>query len=234
VAGNTRSALYTCQGKESTIDFDGHISLLFFTKGCNFRCGYCHNPGLITSDGENMPWDELASILEKGRKNWIDGVCITGGEPTMQKNLPETVSFIKDMGFDVKLDTQGSFPEIFEKTIPFCDYIAMDYKTAINEYPGVTGVNVDRIKIQKSLELLISGSVDYELRTTVVPGIHTEDVIRRICTELQGVKRFVLQGFMPRDDLRDESLRVTGKTPADMLENYADICRGHFSEVIVR
>jgi len=234
VRDDAESALYTYQGSESTIDYEGHISLLFFTQGCNFRCGYCHNSGLLKRSGKNMTYGEVRSVIEKGKRNWIDGICVTGGEPTMQVNLPETASFIKDMGMDVKLDTQGSFPETLEKTIPFCDYIAMDYKTTLDEYPRVTGVEVDREKIKRSLELLKNCSVDYELRTTIVPAIHSEDIIRRICSELEGVKRFVLQGFIPREDLPDESLRATEKTPVEMMEFYADICREFFGEVIVR
>lgn len=229
-----KSALYTYQQSESTIDYDGHIALLFFTQGCNFRCRYCHNPELIPFEDNNMTYDELGTVLERARDNWIDGICITGGEPTLQKAIVETAMFIKKFNMDLKVDTQGSLPRTLEKLLPHCDYIAMDYKMPMDRYSSLAGVNVNPDHIRESLELLKKGTTHYEVRTTVIPGIHGEEDIRQICTELEGVNRFVLQTFIPRENLPAEELRTTEKTPASMLEAYADICRDHFHEVITR
>jgi len=181
-----------------------------------------------------MTYDELGSVLEKAKQNWIDGICITGGEPTLQRDLIDTVSFIKSKGMDLKIDTQGTFPETLRKVMASCDYIAMDYKMPLDKYSFIANTEVDKDKIKQSLNLLKNGQVDYEMRTTIIPGIHTEDDIRKICTELHGVKRFALQTFIPRDNLPDAELRNTEKTPTRMIEHYADICRGYFDDVIVR
>jgi len=228
------SALYTYQNRESTIDFEGRLALLFFTCGCNFRCRYCHNPELIEKKEGNITYDELGQILERSKRNWIDGICVTGGEPCMQKALPETAAFIKKSGMDLKIDTQGSFPLVLEETLPFCDYVAMDYKMPMQRYADLACVRINAHSIGQSLEMLKSGTVDYEIRTTVIPGIHTEDDIRKICDELKGVKRYVLQTFIPRDNLPDEELRTAEKTPPAMIESFAEICRPHFDEVLVR
>ncbi len=229
-----RSALYTYQRSESTIDFEGRICLLFFTRGCNFRCRFCHNPELIPFDDGGMTYGELDAVLERARDNWVDGVCITGGEPTMQPGIAKTAAFIKERGFALKLDTQGSFPERLRQVMNCCDFIAMDYKGPMEKYPLITQTGVRADDIRRSVEMLMRGDVDYEMRTTVIPGLHTEDDIRAICEELHGVKRFVLQTFAPRDNLPDEELRSAEKTPRMVLERYADICRGFFREVVIR
>lgn len=229
-----KSAVFTYQKTESTIDFEGRIALLFFTQGCNFRCGFCHNSELIPPADKHMTFEELGSVLDRAARNWIDGICITGGEPTMQETLPETLSFIRQKGLDIKLDTQGSFPDMLERVIPFCDYVAMDFKMPIDRYPDITGVRIDPEKIFRSIELLKNSSIEYEIRTTVVPGIHTEEVIKDICAELQGVRKYILQRFIPRDNLPDKALRNIEKTSPYLLEHYAEISKKFFDEVFVR
>lgn len=229
-----KSAVFTYQKTESTIDFEGRIALLFFTQGCNFRCRYCHNPELIPVKDKHMSFEELGVALNRAGQNWVDGICITGGEPTMQETLPETLEFIKQKGMDVKLDTQGSFPDMFNKVIGYCDYIAMDYKMPVDKYHEITRVKVARENITKSLDILINSGVEYEIRTTIVPGIHTEDDIKKICTELKGVRKFVLQRFIPRANLPDDKLRTLEKTPPEMLEGFVKLCKGKFEEVVVR
>ena len=181
-----------------------------------------------------MTFSELGEVLNRARQNWVDGVCITGGEPTMQPGIAETAAFIKKRGFALKLDTQGSFPERLREVMKHCDYIAMDYKNPIDKYALITQVNVRGDDIRRSVEMLMRGDVDYEIRTTVVSGVHMEDDIRAICAELHGVNRFVLQTFIPRDTLPGEDLRTAKKTPRQLLEQYADICRGSFGEVVIR
>jgi pyruvate formate lyase activating enzyme len=229
-----KTALCTFLPKESTVDFEGHIARVFFTQGCNFRCGFCHNPELIPIKDNHITFDELDRLIETAKANWVDGVCITGGEPTLQKKIVETAAFIKSSELALKLDTQGSFPDMLEKVIPHCDYIAMDYKAPVAKYKFITNVNIDPVKLRRSLDLLIHGDDPYEIRTTVVPGFHTEDDIHVICRELKGAKRFVLQNFIPRDNLPDISLREAQKTPLKTMETFAAICRDHFENVVVR
>lgn len=228
------SALYTYQPNESTIDYPGHIALVFFTQGCNFRCRYCHNPELLTFRDENMSYEALSAILQRAKSNWVDGVCITGGEPTLQEKIVETAAFVKKQGLDLKLDTQGNKPDVLSQLLDFCDYVAMDYKMPIEQYPSLIGVPVDVGKIQESLSLLKEKASAYEIRTTVIPGIHTEDAIRTMCVELEDIRRFVLQPFIPRDNLPDEALRTTEKTSSEILDHYASICRNYFETVVVR
>lgn len=229
------SAIFTLQERESTIDFEGRLALVFFTRGCNFRCPYCHNPELITSEENgNIPYDRLGRILDKAVENWVDGVCITGGEPTLQKELPATAAFIKKRGLALKIDTQGSLPENLSSVLPYCDYIAMDYKMPLAEYSRLAGVPVDPEKIRRSLELIRNSGIDYEIRTTVVPGIHMKEQIKRMAVELTGIKKYVLQAFVPRDNLPDEGLRKAQKTSNALLEEYAMLCREYLENVIVR
>ncbi|MBN2419341.1 MAG: anaerobic ribonucleoside-triphosphate reductase activating protein [Deltaproteobacteria bacterium] len=229
-----KSAVFTYQKTESTIDFEGRIALLFFTQGCNFRCRYCHNPDLIPVKDNHMTFDELGTILDRAGQNWVDGICITGGEPTMQETLPETLAFIKKKGMDIKLDTQGSFPNMLERVIQYCDYVAMDYKMPVGRYPEITGVQINPENIARSIDLLKNGNVEYEIRTTIVPGIHTEEDIKKICEELRGVRKFVLQRFFPRGNLPDKALRTKEKTPPELLEQFAQLSRSSFEEVVVR
>jgi hypothetical protein len=125
--------------------------------------------------------------LQRARANWVDGVCITGGEPTLQGKIMETADFIKKQGLDLKIDTQGSKPDVLSHLLDFCDYVAMDYKMPIEQYPSLIGVSVDAGKIKKSLSLLKEKASAYEIRTTVIPGIHTEEVIQTMCVELEGI-----------------------------------------------
>ena len=231
---NSTSALYACQERETMIDFEGHISMLFFTKGCNFMCRYCHNPELIAQGGQNITYNKLAALLDRAANNWADAVCVTGGEPLMQRGIAETCEFIKSRGFSLKLDTNGSFPETLKNVLPFCDYIAMDYKAPMAKYPALTGIETARQNVAASLEILKNSAVPYEIRITVLPGFHTEDDIAAICAETGGAYKLALQRFIPRDNLPDASLRETERTGDELLEKFAALCKGHFKEITLR
>ncbi len=228
------SALFSFSRSESTIDFEGHLALLFFTSGCNFKCVYCHNPELIPASESFISFEELGKVLARAKANWIDAVCITGGEPTLRKELPETLEFIKSRGFKIKLDTQGSFPETLKECLKYCDYIAMDYKMPAEQYSTVTQVINNKEKVLKSLELIINSGLDYEIRTTAVPGIHSDAVIRQMCSELKGVKKLIIQRFVPRDNIPSVELRKTEKTSPETAARLADIGSDYIKEVLVR
>jgi len=222
--------------KESTIDYASHITKLIFTSGCNFRCSYCHNSVLWEKRRNTLTYPQLTEMLDQARENWVDAICITGGEPTIHPDLAEMIRFIKQQNFMVKLDTNGSHPDMVEELLEVVDYFAMDYKASLEHYPKITRVNIDPALIRRSRDLIIQRSRDYEFRTTVVPGFHKPGEIRQICRELQGSKRVVFQPFVPKEELLDNDYIRVKRTRKDLLEQVLTIARKALpeSEVICR
>ena len=199
--------------KTSLLDFPGKISAIVFTAGCNFRCGYCHNPELvknitlnsdhcrIEAQSHNIQAQTLSSVdifeFLKNRKGKLDGVVITGGEPCLQKDLPEFIKRIKSEGFAVKLDTNGSFPEMLEKVLPDLDYVAMDIKAPLEKYAKITASVIDTDKIQKSINILKNSGIDYEFRTTVVKSQLNYEDFEKIGRLIYGAPKYYLQKFVP-------------------------------------
>jgi len=175
--------------KQSFIDWENRISAVVFTKGCNFLCGYCHNPALVLPElinqGNDIPEEEVLNYLES-RKNWLDGVVITGGEPTLQQDLQKFILEIKNMGFPVKLDTNGSNPMVLKNLLDarLIDFVAMDVKTLLNpmEYQKITQCKSPLLieNILKSLTLLNTSGIDYQLRTTLIPGHHSREIVKEL------------------------------------------------------
>ncbi len=178
--------------KQSFIDWEGKTVAVVFTKGCNFRCGYCHNPELVypklleqTEDISEKAVFDFLSI----RKKWLDGVVITGGEPTLQKGLNDFIVNVKKMGYAVKLDTNGSSPMILKYLLKakLLDYVAMDIKTIfeIETYQNICRINDPQLlrKIEDSIGILRESGIDYQLRTTVVPQFHTKEMIDKLKKE---------------------------------------------------
>lgn len=185
--------------KLTLIDYPGVIATTVFTVGCSFRCGFCHNPELVVPEKFpklNKMEREFFEHLEK-RKGKLEGVCITGGEPTIQPDIVEFIRKIKKMGYLVKLDSNGSNPHTLEKIIKegLVDFIAMDIKSAPDNYSKVAGLNVDIEKIKKSVKMIMESGVDYEFRTTVVPGIHSEKEFLKIGEWIKGAKAYYLQEY---------------------------------------
>lgn len=186
----------------SFVDWDGKISSVFFLPNCNFRCPYCHNVALVLhpETGETTPFERVEDYLKKHR-TWIDGICITGGEPTLHNNLPDLCLKLKEIGFPVKLDTNGTNPMMVKALIEkeLVDYIAMDIKASltVEKYSEAIGVNAEKLleKVKKTVELLLGSKIDYEFRTTVVPTLHEEKDIKEICCSIKGCKKYVLQKF---------------------------------------
>lgn len=185
--------------KVSLIDYPGKICAIVFTRGCNFRCPYCHNPELVLPENYSplIPEEEIFSFLEK-RRGKLDAVEITGGEPTLQEDLTEFIRKIKEMGFLVKLDTNGSFPSVLEKVIysGLVDYIAMDVKAPLEKYRQVTHSEIDTDKIRQSIELIKNSGINYEFRTTVVKSLLSENDILKIGELVKGAELYVLQKFI--------------------------------------
>jgi pyruvate formate lyase activating enzyme len=186
----------------SFVDWDGKISAVLFLPSCNFRCPFCHNVNLVlySEKLDTIPFEYIADQLET-QKGWADGVCITGGEPTLHNILPELCSKIKKMGFMVKLDTNGTNPTMLKELLDMklVNYVAMDIKAPLTneKYSRATGVNAEKLleNVKESIRLLMESDIDYEFRTTVVPSIHTLEDITQICLSLKGCKKYVLQKF---------------------------------------
>ncbi len=186
----------------SLVDWDGKISSVVFVPKCNFRCAFCHNYDLFKEDGlEKISEDEVLKVLA-GNKDWIDGLVISGGEPTLQgKALINFIRKIKEMGFLVKLDTNGTNPKLLKKLLDekLIDYVAMDIKTELEpqKYSKVTGEPNNLEEIKESINLLKNSSIDYEFRTTVVPTLTSKEDILNIAEFIKDSKRYVLQQYHP-------------------------------------
>ena len=195
--------------KVTLIDYPGKIATGIFLAGCNFRCPYCHNPDLITiePDKEYIAEEKIWAYLNK-RKGIIDGVCIGGGEPLLNKDLEDFLSKIKKSGYLIKLDTNGFAPDFLAKLInkKLVDYIAMDIKACLDKYNQVAGAKVDVNKIKQSIKLIISSGLDYEFRTTVLPKFHDLEEIEKIAKMIKGADKYFLQSFNNKITL-DKSLQ---------------------------
>ena len=190
--------------KLTLLDFPGRLAATVFFGGCNFRCPFCHNASLVLSPGEceKISEEEFFEFLTS-RRGKLTGVCITGGEPTLYPGLRDFIKRIKDMSFAVKLDTNGTNPDLLESLIDegLVDYVAMDVKNSPENYSMTVGCEVDMEKIGRSVSILLSGKVDYEFRTTVVRELHSIDDFKAISEWIKGAKRYFLQTFEDSGDL---------------------------------
>ena len=190
--------------KTTLLDFPSKVACTVFTGGCNFRCPFCHNASLVLTpkDVPEIPEEEFFAFLQK-RHGVLEGVCITGGEPLLQNDIIPFIERIHSMGFAVKLDTNGSFPDklrdIIERGI--IDYVAMDVKNCRDKYALTAGFDGDVDKMYKSIEYIMSCGIPYEFRTTVVKELHTVQDIEKLAREISGARAYYLQGFVDSDDL---------------------------------
>ena len=225
--------------KVSLIDFPGRISSSIFLFGCNLRCGYCHNPSLVTRRPDKIyPEKEILDFL-LSRTKYLEGVCITGGEPLMSLDI-DFVKKIKAMGFAVKIDSNGSYPEKLKELIDakLIDYAAIDIKAGKENYAKVCGAPIDLNKIEQSIRI-VSALPEYEFRTTVTNKYHTEDEILSIAKWLNSIagkkpKRYALQGFKNSGDLLFESFKSEPDTPHETLARMREKVKGYFGEIAVR
>jgi pyruvate formate lyase activating enzyme len=203
-------------------DWPGKVVAVLFLPSCNFRCLYCHNHDLILQPERypNFPLEEILESLRK-RKGWIDGVCLTGGEPTLHSWLPSLIQDLRSaagltpsgVSLGIKLDTNGTRPEVLQKLIDegLLDYVAMDLKgpLQVDRYAAITGIPLDGeglARIQASLQILLAGTVDHEFRTTLVPTLIEEEEVYALARKVRGARRYTLQHFNPKEAL-DERLR---------------------------
>ena len=189
--------------KTTLLDYPGCVAATVFAGGCNFRCPFCHNGDLVLHSAKMKEYseEEVLNFLNK-RKNVLEGVCVTGGEPTLYSDLPEFIAKIKAMGYKVKLDTNGSNPKMLKRLVEgkLVDYVAMDIKAPVSEYNKVCGVQVDTESVQQSVAYLKQGEIPYEFRTTVVKELHTKQDILEIGKWILGAENYYLQSYRETDE----------------------------------
>jgi len=220
--------------KTSLIDFPGRIGPVFFTGGCNLRCKFCHNPDLAldSNDLEVIPLDEAVAFMEK-RSKLIDGITITGGEPTLFKELPTLLSEAKKLNLDVKLDSNGFFPEKIKELIDLnlVDYFAIDIKTSPKKYPELTQRDVQFSTLLSTINLLKDSNIDFEVRTTCIPEYVEMEDFKEIVNEIKFVKKYYLQQFVNSVSLIDHEWEKVEPYPIEkliefkeFLSDYTSIC----------
>ena len=206
--------------KTTLLDFPGLVACTVFAHGCNLRCPFCHNAGLVVRKPENIiSQEELGEFLKK-RKGILDGVCLTGGEPLAQKDAIEFIEFLKSFGYKIKLDTNGFFPERLKEAIDkgLVDYIAMDIKSSPEGYATAVGIDgIDITPAMESVKLIMSSGVDYEFRTTAVKGLHLVSDFERIGEWISGAKRYFIQQFIDSGDLIKTGFEAFSKEETEKL-----------------
>lgn len=221
--------------KMTLLDYPEKIAATVFTGGCNFRCPFCHNASFVLNTGntQNISEEEFLDFLIK-RKGLLDGVCVSGGEPLLQKEISKFISKIKSLGFLVKLDTNGSFPFKLKELVSngLVDYVAMDIKNSPAGYAKTAGTTEDVLpKINESVAFLLADHIEYEFRTTVIKAFHTKENFISIGKWLQGAKRYFLQHFVDSGDLIQPGLCGVEKAE---LEVFAHIVREYVPSVQIR
>ncbi len=209
--------------KMSIVDYDGKVSATIFTGSCNFRCPFCHNSPLVLEHEKitAIPEQELMDFLEK-RKNLLDGVCITGGEPTLQKDLPLLCEKIKNLGYAVKLDTNGTNPKMVKELNEsgLVDYFAMDIKNDKENYAPIIGLeSYNTSKVEATVDYFLSGKADYEFRTTLIKEFHNEENMVKIGEWLKGAKKYFLQKFKSGDNTIAQGLTEVDNDTAISFQN---------------
>lgn len=199
--------------KLTLLDYPGRVACTVFLQGCNFKCPFCYNSSLIDSPDNNfLSTNDFFDFLDK-RKKVLDGVAITGGEPLLNPSIKDFIKKIKEKGFLVKLDTNGSNPSLLKELIEenLVDYVAMDIKNTFEKYPLTTGVNVEIENIKNSIFLLINSSIDYEFRTTVVKEFHNVEDFKLIGNQIKGAKNYYLQSYQEKDSVLSKNLHPLSK-----------------------
>ncbi len=202
--------------KLTLLDFPEKVACTVFTSGCNFRCPFCHNASLALAKDNDFSESEFFSFLKK-RQGLLEGVCITGGEPLLQNDIEDFIREIKNLGFLVKLDTNGSFPEKLSKLLPLLDYVAMDIKNSPKKYLLTAGVDYNILdKVNQSIQILKNSDVGYEFRTTVTRELHSVKDFDEIGKWLEGVPRYYLQAFIDSGNIFSQN--ISAATVEDMQE----------------
>lgn len=220
--------------KLTLLNYPEKVACMIFTKGCNFKCPFCHNSELINIDSnyEEITENEIFSYLEK-RKNILDGVCISGGEPLIHKDIGIFISRIKSLGFCVKLDTNGSNPTLLKELIDnnLIDYVAMDIKNTFDKYNDTSGVSVNIENIKKSIKIIEDSNIKYEFRTTLVKEYHDINDIEEICKMIDNKSIYYLQNFVNNEGVLNRKLNPFSTVELEEIEKKL---KGEYPNIIFR
>lgn len=219
--------------KFSLLDYDENVSVVIFAPTCNYRCPFCHNGDSVLGSNFSIPFEDILSFL-KSRVGLIDAVVVSGGEPTLMDDFEEKIEKIKELGFKIKLDTNGTNPNVLSKLLGknLINYIAMDIKNSENRYAETVGVtNPLMDKIKQSISLIMNSGIDYEFRTTLVAEYHTKESIEEMGQLIKGAKKLFLQKFVDREGVIKKGLHPVEEVWAS---SYKDILSNYVSKVELR
>lgn len=223
--------------KTSLLDWDGHVVASIYLPGCNFRCPFCHNPDVVLHPEtfDEIPLKEIEESV-RDHADFLDGVVVTGGEPTIHKDLPDLIRSLKSLGVKVKLDTNGSNPDMLKDLIEagLIDYVAMDLKAPLNEkYDELTGISTPLGDIKRSIDILESSGIDHEFRTTLVPILLTVPDVEAMAAYIGGTKKYALQQFRPGRTL-DPNLEKVSPLSSAKVRTMAERAKLYVRKVVIR
>jgi pyruvate formate lyase activating enzyme len=217
--------------KISLIDYPNKVASVLFTPGCNLRCPFCHNWRIAVEPKPPFLQETVALEILEARKKYVDAVVVTGGEPTMHKELPKFLTKLKERGFMVKLDTNGFYPEVLEECLPYVDYVALDVKTSLEKYKQLG--TKDTAGLMRTVEILKTGKVPYEFRTTAVPELVTAEDVKCIGEMVKGAKTHAFQQFVPQDTL-DKRFEALKPYAPETIAEFAENMKKYAENVILR
>jgi len=217
--------------KTSLIDFPNRIASVLFTPGCNLRCPYCYNWRIVVDPKPPFLQEETAFKILESRKKYVDAVVVTGGEPTMHKEIPKFLRKLEERGFAIKLDTNGCYPQVLEECLAYVDYVALDVKTSLEKYARLGAK--DTKDLLRTIEILKTGKVEYEFRTTVVPSFVDAEDIAQIGELVKGARNFAFQQFIPEDTL-DENFRKLKPHTLETITEFAETMKKYADKIILR
>jgi pyruvate formate lyase activating enzyme len=217
--------------KISLIDYPNKVASVLFTPGCNLRCPFCHNWRIAVDPKPPFLQETVALEILEARKKYVDAVVVTGGEPTMHKELPKFLAKLKERGFMVKLDTNGFYPEVLEECLPYVDYVALDVKTSLEKYKQLG--TKDTAGLMRTVEILKTGKVPYEFRTTAVPEFVTAEDVKGIGEMVKGAKTHAFQQFVPQDTL-DKKFETIKPYAPETIAEFAETMKKYAENVMLR
>ncbi len=217
--------------KISLIDYPHKIASVLYTPGCNLRCPFCHNWRIAVDPKPPFLQEAVALEILESRKKYVDAVVVTGGEPCMHKELPRFLAKLKERGFQVKLDTNGFYPEVLEECLASVDYVALDVKTSLEKYKLLGAKST--AGFLRTVEMLKTGKVEYEFRTTVVPELITAEDVQRICEFVKGAKTHAFQQFVPQDTL-DKRFETLKPYAPEVINEFAGAMKSYAENVLLR
>lgn len=217
--------------KTSLVDYPDRVASVLFTPGCNLRCPYCHNWRIVMDPKPPFMNEETALSTLGARRKYVDAVVVTGGEPTFHQELPKFLKRLKERGFAVKLDTNGFYPQVLEECLAYVDYVALDVKTSLEKYWQLGAGST--AGLMRTLAMLKTGKVEYEFRTTIVPGFVDNENITRIGELVKGAKTLAIQQFVSGDTL-DKNYSILKPYANETITKFAETIRAYTDNLILR